>query len=168
MIRYRSSLPSEKPGDEKQKKKVVVKINFLPILSKENFISWLDERSKKLPNRDIVELLESVINYKLVYSLLKKAKIDKNSNWLSLTINQKKILTNLIFSYPLTIEKTNSLDKAQVATGGVSMSCINPITMESSVKGLYMAGELINVDGKCGGFNLGFAWITGLIAGELK
>lgn len=152
----------------RQKKKVVTKINFLPILDKNNFISWLDERCKKLSNRDIVELLESVVNYKLVYSLLRKAKIDKNSNWLDLTIKQKNILRDLLFSYPLIITKTNSFDRAQVVTGGISMSCINPNTLESSIKNLYITGELLNVDGKCGGFNLGFAWITGLIAGDLK
>jgi len=54
-----------------------------------------------------------------------------------------------------------------VATGGVSLNEINPNTMESlKVDGLYVVGELLDVDGLCGGFNLGFAWISGYLAGR--
>ena len=62
---------------------------------------------------------------------------------------------------------TNGFDSAQVCSGGVSLKEINPITMESLiVDGLYIVGELLDVDGECGGFNLGFAWISGYLAGK--
>ena len=57
-------------------------------------------------------------------------------------------------------------DRSQVSTGGIPLSEINIETMESkNVKGLYLVGELLDVDGICGGFNLGFAFITGYLAG---
>ena len=56
---------------------------------------------------------------------------------------------------------------SQVTIGGVSLSEINPDTLESNiVKGLYFIGEVLDVDADCGGYNLGFAWISGMIAGK--
>ena len=67
----------------------------------------------------------------------------------------------------LNIIGTNSYDSAQVCSGGVRLREVNPLTMESlKVDGLYIVGELLDVDGECGGFNLGFAWISGYLAGR--
>ena len=149
------------------KKDVLININFLPILDKNNFIDWMDARCIKLPNRDIVELLESIIPYKLVYHLIKKANLNKNQTWDLLSLKEKQTLIELLFNYPLKISGTNEITKAQVVTGGVNLSEINPYTMEAkNIKNLYVIGELLNVDGKCGGYNLAFAWITGIITGR--
>ena len=65
------------------------------------------------------------------------------------------------------VNGTNGFDSAQVCSGGVKLSEINLNTMESlKQSGLYIVGELLDVDGECGGFNLGFAWISGYIAGK--
>ena len=62
---------------------------------------------------------------------------------------------------------TESFDKAQVCTGGISLTEINPMNFESTlVPNLYFIGEVLDVDGKCGGFNLAFAWISGYLAGR--
>ena len=67
----------------------------------------------------------------------------------------------------LTISDTNGFDNAQVCAGGVSLDEINIDTMESIYeKGLYFTGELLDVDGICGGYNLQWAWATGMIAGK--
>lgn len=145
-------------------KNIQVKINFMNILES-NFLSWMDKRCKKLSNYNIVEVLESLINYKIIYSILKKAKIKKDY-WLNMNQNEKELLKNLLFAYPLEIIGTNDFTRSQVMTGGVSLKDINPLTMESKIPNLYITGELLNVDGKCGGFNLGFAWITGMIVGD--
>jgi len=64
------------------------------------------------------------------------------------------------------ITDTNSFDKSQVCSGGVPLSEIDLSTMESrKTKGLYIIGELLDCDGDCGGYNLTWAWITGMIAG---
>ena len=67
----------------------------------------------------------------------------------------------------LTIQDTNGFENAQVCAGGVRMDEVDPRTMESKKrKGIYLAGELLDADGICGGYNLHWAWATGCIAGK--
>ena len=81
--------------------------------------------------------------------------------------NSKRDLCEKIENFRLTIIDTESFDKAQVCTGGVSLNEITPSTFESKiVPNLYFVGEVLDVDGKCGGFNLAFAWISGYIVGR--
>ena len=152
------------------KKKEKVKINFLYGLNIKNikeFIIWMDKRSKILKDRTIAENLESVINYKLVDVFLKLVNISKSAKWNELTDKQKTSIARKFVEFDLNITGTNSFDKAQVCTGGVLLSEINTKTMESKKeKGLYITGELLDADGDCGGYNLEWAWITGIIAGR--
>ena len=68
---------------------------------------------------------------------------------------------------PIEVKETNGFENAQVCSGGIPLDEINPETMESKiVKNLYLVGELLDVNGDCGGYNLGFAWMSGLIAGS--
>lgn len=143
---------------------VDVEIDFLPGI---NFYDWFSDRNKKIPNHSIQELLESIFPYKLMYIFLNKADIDRNSNWNKLEEAKKRKLSNLINRFYLNIESCLSFDRSQVCTGGVSLNDINPNTMESlKVPGLYIVGEILDVDGKCGGFNLAFSFITGYLAGS--
>jgi len=79
---------------------------------------------------------------------------------------EKQVLVNNINNFELNINDTNSYDKAQVCTGGVSLNEINENMESIYTNNLYLIGELLDVDGKCGGFNLAFAFITGYIVGE--
>jgi len=145
--------------------KVTVHINFLPQI--ENIYQFFEERSTTLPNKTIEELLESIFNYKLLFVLLKKANIKKDAFWNELSEDAKTRLVDIIERFELPIIKTDNFDKSQVCTGGVSLSEINPKTMESTlIPNLYFTGEILDVDGKCGGYNLAFAFITGYLAGS--
>ena len=145
--------------------KVEVIINFMPNL--DNIYAWLKNRSEKMPDKTIEELLESIFNYKLLFVLLKLVNVSKDSKWNELDENKKRDLCSKIEGFRLAIKETTSFDKAQVCTGGVSLSEINPINFESTiVPGLFFIGEVLDVDGKCGGFNLAFAWISGYLAGR--
>ena len=149
-----------------QGKKVIVKINFLPYLEN-NFYDWFTNRNNSIPNHTIEELLESVIPYKLMFIIFKKANLNRDSYWDNLTEMDKRKLSSMIEAFSLEITGYNDFDKAQVATGGVSLNEINPNTMESLLTpNLYLVGELLDVDGKCGGFNLAFAFISGYLAGR--
>ena len=119
-----------------------------------------------MENRNIVELLEGVINYKLLNVLLKNLNISNKSSWDELSdYNKKQFILSLI-SLKINITGTNSFDKSQVCSGGIPLNEIDLNTMESKlVKGLYIIGELLDVDADCGGYNLTWAWITGMIAG---
>ena len=144
--------------------KVSVKINFVPQIK--NFKEFFATRNEQLENRTIEELLESILNYKLTSVILKKSQIKKNTYWNDLNNIEKELLIKNIESFELNINSTNSYDKAQVCTGGIPLNEID-CNMESNYhKNLYFVGEILDVDGKCGGFNLAFAFITGYIAGS--
>lgn len=147
-----------------------IEINFLNNLSVNNedeFIEFFDSRNNKVLNRSISQLLDGILNYKLINLILKITKIDRESNWNDISFNKKRELGKNLTKFRLEIIGTNSFDSAQVCSGGVRLSEINPYTMESlKVKNLYIVGELLDVDGECGGFNLGFAWISGYLAGK--
>jgi predicted Rossmann fold flavoprotein len=84
-----------------------------------------------------------------------------------LTKDQRKKLLQSLKSFSIPITTTQGYDKAMVTAGGVATSEINPKTMESKlVSGLYFAGEIIDIDGITGGYNLQFAFSTGFLAGE--
>lgn len=144
--------------------KVKVKINFVPNIA--YFHEFLDKRCKSLPNFTISEILESIINYKLLNVILNASKIDKNSYYNELLDKDKKRLIKNICNFELEINDTNSFDKAQVCTGGVLLKEINYDMSSIYDSNLYFTGEVLDVDGICGGFNLAFAFITGFIAGD--
>lgn len=153
-----------------ENKKEILEINFLDglkINSDRELLEWLNQRNQKMKNRSLSELLEGVLNYKLVNVLLNLAGIEKQEKWEEITNRKKEAITRNLIHFRLEIIGTNSFDKAQVCSGGVPLNEINPQTMESKKqKGLYLTGELLDVDGDCGGYNLEWAWITGMIAGS--
>lgn len=146
--------------------KVRVAINFMPNLE-EGFYDWFSTRCAVLGNATLEQALESIFNYKLMFVLLKEAGVSKDDLWFKLTEDKKKALCNTIERFSLEITGADSYEKAQVCTGGVPLAEVNPYTMESTVtEGLYLAGEILDVDGRCGGYNLAFAFISGYIAGR--
>ena len=80
-----------------------------------------------------------------------------------------ELLASVIHDFALRITGTRGFANAQVTSGGVNINEINPLTMQSKlIPGLYFSGEIIDVDGGCGGFNLQWAFASGLLAGELN
>jgi predicted flavoprotein YhiN len=81
--------------------------------------------------------------------------------------NMRKKLIKLVKALPLSVVRTGSIAGATVTRGGVDIAEINPKTMESKIcLGLFFAGEVIDVDGPCGGYNLQMCWSTGALAGS--
>lgn len=153
-----------------QNKKEQIKINFLhplAINTKEEFINWMNTRNKTIKNRTITDLLDGLLNYKLINLIIKLSKIDRDSTWNSLSIEEKYLLGTNLTNHIIDITETNSFEYAQTTTGGIPLTEINPNTMESHYnKNLYITGELLDIDGECGGYNLTNAWITGYLAGK--
>lgn len=151
-------------GLDNNKKEEII-INFLPEI--EDFITFMNQRNNKVKGRNISQLFDGLLNYKLADFLLKKAKINKNKSWNELTQEEKEKLNQKVCNFKLNIINTNSFDKAQVCSGGVPLTEINPTTMESlKENNLYITGELLDVNGDCGGYNLTFAFLTGMLAGK--
>ncbi len=152
-----------------ENKKEKILINFLypfNIYTKEEFINWINNRNKLVKNRTISDLLDGILNYKLVNLILKISKVDRNLSWNNLSNEQKDELCNNLINFELNIIDTNSFESSQTCTGGIPLTEINLTTMESlKTKGLYIIGELLDVDGDCGGYNLTNAWITAYLSG---
>lgn len=145
-------------------------IDFLPdvaVKSIDDFIKWIDDRNKKLFNRTIEELFIGIVNKKLLKVLLTIANLDSDDYWQELNNLQKIELAKSLKAFKLEIIDNNSIDRAQVCSGGIKLDEVDLQTFESKkVKNLYFTGEVLDVDGDCGGYNLAFAWISGKRCGK--
>lgn len=143
-------------------KKEEIIINFLPFIDNKNNIKELFKN-----NYSVRQQLEAILNNKLVNVILKKININDQISFNELKEIEQELLTENLINFKVEVIGYNSFDNAQVASGGLSLTEINPSTMESTlVKDLYIVGELLDVDGDCGGYNLGFAWMSGIKAGR--
>ena len=162
-----SSIASRKLSESKP---ISIEINFLhpfSITEENDFINWMNKRNSTMKERTISDLLDGVLNYKLINLILKLSNIKREEIWNNLNKEKKKLLADYLTKFTLNIEGTKSFDNAQTTTGGIPLHEINPNTMESTkCKDLYLTGEILNADGDCGGYNLAFAWITGMLAGK--
>lgn len=145
---------------------VQVKINFLPFITEEPK-NFLDNYFQDKPIRSLELELSGFLNQKLITTILTETSLPTSTSYQKLPDQAKNDLVNALTNFTVTVTATNSFDQAQVCSGGIPLTEINPETMESTiVKDLYIVGELLDVDGDCGGYNLGFAWISGIKAGN--
>lgn len=149
-----------------QKQKVKIHLNFLPNIEKENIDKWLTLRDNTLYQRTVIELLESIIPYKLLYILVSKAGIKSNCHYKSLTQKEKDDLINNLSDLILEVRETKEIFKGQVVTGGIPVNRVKTTLEDKEYAGLYYTGEILDVDGICGGFNLGFAWLSSIVVSE--
>ena len=125
----------------------------------------LSDFSKSL-NKDFANSLGALLPSKIVPYIVRKSKIPPTAKVNSITKEQRQVLVNLLKGICLDIRGFRSLNEAIVTRGGIKTNEINPSTMESKkVKGLYFAGEVIDVDAYTGGYNLQIAFSTGALAG---
>lgn len=121
-------------------------------------------------NRDVAveDFLVGMLNKLCARQLIKAVGVEKfNTDARVLGDRQLKALAHSIKNMSFNVTGTNGWDMAQVTAGGISTEKFNPSTMESRlVRGLYAAGEMLDIDGDCGGFNLQWAWSSGTVAGE--
>lgn len=149
-----------------QQKKVSVHLNFLPNIKKEEIDNFLANRDNTLYQRTVIELLESIIPYKLLYILVSRAGINSNCHYKSLTKKEKDDLINNLSDLTLDVIATKEIFKGQVVTGGIPLNRVKTTLEDKEHKGLYYTGEILDIDGICGGFNLGFAWLSSIVVGD--
>ena len=150
-----------------RKKEVLAVVDMLPEFSEEELREDIRKRLEKEGNKDIVSFFAGLLNKKLVQGVVKSVGADMNMT--AAQAGEKKLcrLVREMKEYSFDITGSRSYEYAQVCQGGVKLSEVNPETMESRLcKGLYFAGELLDVDGKCGGYNLQWAWSSGYLAGK--
>ena len=142
-------------------------IDFLP----NDNSSSLDLKLQKLffnnNNRQIKNTLSSILPLKLIIVLLKLSKINSELKTNQVSKNERQNLIKTIKNFELAVEKVDGFNKAMMTTGGIDLKEVEPNTMKSKIiKNLYLAGEVLDIDGPTGGFNLQACWSTGRLAGE--
>jgi predicted Rossmann fold flavoprotein len=117
-------------------------------------------------NKDFINSLDSLLPQKIISSIVKYSDIPERKKVNLITKEERKKLVSVIKALPVRITSFRPIDEAIVTSGGINVKEINPSTMESKlVKGLFFAGEIIDIDCYTGGFNLQVAFSTGYVAG---
>lgn len=134
-------------------KKEVITIDLMPFMDKVSF-----------KNKKVYDLLLGFLPNKMIDYILKTLDISKDVYYEDLSNDKKQELTKILKEMEFNITSYKEFDFSQVCSGGVSLREINSLTMESIfVKNLYIIGELLDVNGDCGGYNLTFAFLTGIL-----
>lgn len=150
-----------------EKKKVQVRIHFAPKLKQEELSEILHRRFRQYANgKTASEALIGLFNKKLGDVLLKESGIGLHIPAKQVTEAKIQALSQTITQFSVDIIGSKSFDTAQVCAGGVDTAEIDAQTLASRlVQGLYFAGEVLDIDGTCGGYNLQWAWSSGYVAG---
>lgn len=150
--------------------KVEVIIDFLPAFSDDELNGYIKDRSiTTTDNRSLNEMLNGLLNNKLLLELIHKSGVSPDKKGKLLTDDDCKSLTRSIKHTAVPVKKPRGAEFAQVCAGGIYTKEIDVRTLESKIHpGLYFCGELLDVDGICGGYNLQWAWTSGYIAGEMQ
>ena len=145
---------------------VKVRIDFLPGQTMEETKAYMEQRRTSMGEKTAEEWMTGLLNKKLAAVLLKLAGISLQEQIRDVDqVHWKKLITE-IKEYETVVAAANSYENAQICCGGVDTREIDPETMESKlIPHLYLAGELLDVDGICGGYNLQWAWSSGALAG---
>lgn len=150
--------------------RVEVIIDFLPAFSDDELNGYIKDRSiTTTDNRSLNEMLNGLLNNKLLLELIHKSGVSPYKKGKLLTDDDCKSLTRSIKHTAVSVKKPRGVEFAQVCAGGICTKEIDVRTLESKIHpGLYFCGELLDVDGICGGYNLQWAWTSGYIAGEMQ
>ena len=157
-----------KNNQEKMKsRKIILKIDLKPALTEEKLEERILRDFNELKNKQFKNSLDKLLPQKLIQVIIKKSKIQENKKVNEITREERKKLVHLLKDFQIEVKGFRPIEEAIITSGGVSTKEINPKTMESKiVKGLYFAGEIIDVDSYTGGFNLQIAYSTGYTAGN--
>ena len=145
-----------------------VELDMLPERDKEELIAMLNRRRVLLSHLTLENFLTGVFNKRVGMCVLKEAGMTPLSRSVSeLSDSDIRRISSVIKGWRFPVNGKAPWNSAQVTSGGVRLSEFDGLTMQSRrCRGLYAAGEVLNVDGICGGFNLQWAWSSGILAGR--
>ncbi len=149
-------------------KEVHLKITIMDMMSKEELKTLIKKRFNTGPKKPVEFSLVGLINKRLIPVVLVQAGINNLKRTAAdLSAKEQEGIIDVLTDWRFRIRGTKGWTSAQVTAGGIDTNEIDRDTMESKlVKGIYFAGEVIDIDGQCGGFNLQWAWSSGFIAGR--
>lgn len=141
-------------------------LDLKPALSEEILDKRIQKDFKKYTNKKFENSLDDLLPKKIIPYVIELSNIDRDLVVHQISKEQRKNLVNLLKNIEFKIKNYRPIDEAIITSGGVKTSEINSSTMESKlISGLYFAGEVIDIDGYTGGFNLQIAFSTGYLAG---
>ena len=148
-----------------QKRSVRLAIDFLPEVT--SIRPWLNARIEQLSPASLLTLTTGVLPRLLAQTIIKEAHLLPETDAGALSDAEKDALCRALSAFPLVVTGTQGFANAQVTRGGVSLADVDPRTMASRLfDGLHIIGELLDVDGPCGGYNLHFAFASALTAAK--
>lgn len=144
-----------------------ISIDLKPALAEEQLDARILRDFQKFSNKQLCNALVELLPKKMIDPVIEKANLDARKTVNVITKQEREALKNTLKNFTVHCEKLRPISEAIVTGGGVCVREINPSTMESKLqKGLYFAGEVLDVDAYTGGFNLQIAYATGRLAGE--
>ena len=147
-------------------KKIVLKIDLKPALDEKKLNDRILRDFEDAKNKQFKNSLDKLLPQKLIPVVIARSKINPNKKVNEITKKEREQLIKEIKDFEIIIRGFRPIEEAIITSGGVNIKEINPKTMESKkVKGLFFAGEIIDVDSYTGGFNLQIAYSTGYVAG---
>ncbi len=148
-------------------KNIAISIDLKPALTEQQLDDRILRDFKEFKNKQFKHALDKLLPQKMIPVIIELSKIDADKKVNEITKEERKILVQLLKNFTITIKGFRPVEEAIITCGGISTKEINPKTMESKlIKGLYFAGEIIDVDAYTGGFNLQIAYSTGYTAGK--
>lgn len=146
--------------------KIRLYIDLKPALSEEELDLRILRDFESFKNKDFKNSLDKLLPQKMIDTVIIISNIDANKKVNEITKEERRRLVNVLKNFEVIIKGFRPIEEAIITAGGISIKEINPSTMESKiVKGLFFAGEIIDVDSYTGGFNLQIAYSTGYTAG---
>lgn len=144
-----------------------IELDLKPALPPEKLDERLLRDFSENSNRDLINALDALLPKKLIPVMVERSGIGPHTKVNTVTREQRLRLRDLIKAFPVALYGPRPVDEAIVTAGGVDVSEVQPRTMESKLlPGLYFAGEILDIDGRTGGYNLQIAWSTGHMAGQ--
>lgn len=151
---------------ELEKRTVSVTINFLPGLSFEALDRRWTALSAERPATTLQHALATMVPASVAAALIAELGLDETRPLAHLARDDRRRLVHALVAWPLAVTGTRGYNFAEVTAGGVALNEIDPSTMQSRVcAGLYLVGEILDVDGRIGGFNFQWAWSSARVAG---
>lgn len=149
-----------------QGKTVSVCVNMLNDISIETIYRDIENRFAQNSAKTVEQYFSGIVNKKLVYAAGKTANVDVTKTAAQVGAKGLRKVADVLKCFRFDITGSKGFEQAQVCQGGVRLSEVDAYTLESKLcTGLYFAGEVLDVDGKCGGYNLQWAWSSGYVAG---
>ncbi len=147
-------------------KYININIDLKPALNEEQLDDRILRDFKEFKNKQFKHSLNKLLPQKMIPIIIQLSKIDENKKVNEVTKEERRNLVKILKNFTITIKNFRPVEEAIITCGGINTKEINPKTMESKIiKGLYFAGEIIDVDSYTGGFNLQIAYSTGYTAG---